>query len=42
MLLAFGLLVGIFGAVAGAVIRTIDNGAIYTSARSCSRPGCCR
>ena len=33
VLLAFGLLVGIFGAVAGAVIRTIDNGAIYTSAQ---------
>ena len=34
VLLAFGLLVGIFGAVAGAVIRTIDNGAIYTSGRA--------
>jgi len=33
VLLAFGLLVGIFGAVVGAVIRTIDNGAIYTSAQ---------
>jgi hypothetical protein len=33
VLLAFGLLVGIFGAVAGAVIRTINNGAIYTSAQ---------
>jgi hypothetical protein len=33
VLLAFGLLIGIFGAVAGAAIRTIDNGAIYTSAQ---------
>jgi hypothetical protein len=33
VLLAFGLLVGIFGAVAGAVVRSIDDGAIYTSAQ---------
>jgi hypothetical protein len=33
VLLAFGLLTGIFGAVIGAAIRSIDNGAIYTSAQ---------
>jgi hypothetical protein len=33
VLLAFGLLVGIFGAVTGAVVRSIDDGAIYTSAQ---------
>ena len=33
VLLAFGLLVAVFGAVAGAAIRPIENGAIYTSAQ---------
>ena len=33
VLLGFGPLIGIFGAVAGLVIATIDNGAIYTSAQ---------
>jgi hypothetical protein len=33
VLLAFGLLVGIFGAVTGAVVRGIDDGVIYTSAQ---------
>jgi hypothetical protein len=32
VLLAFGLLIAVFGALAGAAIRTIENGAIYTSA----------
>ena len=32
VVVAFSLLVGIFGAVVGAVIGTIDDGAIYTSA----------
>jgi hypothetical protein len=33
VLLAFGLLIGIFGAVTGAVVRSIDDGVIYTSAQ---------
>ncbi|HEX6620327.1 MAG TPA: hypothetical protein VF024_11740 [Solirubrobacteraceae bacterium] len=33
VLLAFGLLVGIFGAVIGAVVRSVDDGVIYTSAQ---------
>ncbi len=33
VLLAFGLLIGIFGAVVGAIVRSIDDGVIYTSAQ---------
>ena len=33
VLLAFGLLVSLFGAVTGAVVRSIDDGVIYTSAQ---------
>ena len=39
VLLGFGPLIGIFGAVAGLVIATIDNGAIYTSAQVLLRAG---
>jgi hypothetical protein len=31
VLLAFGVVTGVLGAVAGAILREIDNGAIYTS-----------
>jgi hypothetical protein len=33
VLLAFGLLIGVFGAVTGAVVRSVDDGVIYTSAQ---------
>jgi hypothetical protein len=33
VLLAFGLLIGVFGAVTGAVVRSVDEGVIYTSAQ---------